>query len=128
MFEIKVRKSFAAAHQLRDYQGGCERVHGHNWVVHLYLRGASLDACGVLVDFLQVRSAMDSVLARLDHTHLNEVSPFDELNPSAENLARYIFERCREALADLCENPELIYKVEVFETEDCSAAYFTDND
>ena len=91
MFRLKIHTSFAAAHCLIHYQGDCENLHGHNFKVQVVLAGERLDDTGMLVDFIDVKNLMGQVLARLDHQNLNEVSPFDVKNPSAENIARYLY-------------------------------------
>ena len=91
MFELKIKKDFAGAHNLRDYNGKCENLHGHNWVIYLYVQGSEQQKNGILVDFKTLKACLNSILDELDHCYLNELPMFRELNPSAENLARYIF-------------------------------------
>ena len=88
MFEVSVDDSFAAAHNLRNYKGKCENLHGHNYKVRVVLTGPRLDDTGLLYDFVHLKQVMRAVLGALDHKYLNETKPFDELNPSAENIAR----------------------------------------
>ena len=92
MYEISVDYSFAAGHALRGYKGKCENVHGHNYKVQVTVAGEQLNASGLLVDFVDLRAAIQSIVDRLDHRFLNDLPPFDQLNPSAENLARYMCE------------------------------------
>lgn len=92
MFEVSVDCSFAAGHALRDYKGKCENVHGHNYKVRVSVAGERLNSTGLLVDFADVRTAIKSVVDRLDHRFLNDLEPFERLNPSAENLAKYFFD------------------------------------
>ncbi len=89
MFEVSVEETFAAGHALRNYHGKCENVHGHNYKVQLTVRGGELDGAGLLVDFVELKRVLNQVVDRLDHHFLNDVPPFDVLNPSAENMARY---------------------------------------
>ncbi|MFP3927454.1 MAG: 6-carboxytetrahydropterin synthase QueD [Desulfobacteraceae bacterium] len=100
MYELKILSQFAAAHQLREFGGKCEQMHGHNWKVEVRVEGEELDQTGLLIDFQEIKTATARVLGRLDHKFLNEVSPFDRLNPSSENIARYIFEALQEELKD----------------------------
>jgi 6-pyruvoyltetrahydropterin/6-carboxytetrahydropterin synthase len=98
MFEVTIEETFAAGHALRNYRGKCENVHGHNYRCQVTLEGAELDNIGLLVDFVELKRVVHSVLDRLDHQWLNEFPPFDVLNPSAENMARYIYQQVLEGL------------------------------
>ena len=122
MFEVTVEQTFAAAHALRNYKGGCENVHGHNFKVQIVISGDRLDDAGLLVDFIDVKNLMGEILARLDHQNLNETPPFDVKNPSAENIAEYI---CTEMTGGLVNTPVpvRIREVKVWETEIQSATY-----
>ncbi|MEZ5401501.1 MAG: 6-carboxytetrahydropterin synthase QueD [Bryobacteraceae bacterium] len=120
MFEASVTQWFAAAHALRGYKGKCENLHGHNYKVEVTVAGDKLDGCGLIADFVDIKSALKSAIDRLDHTNLNETPPFDEeLNPSAENIAWYIW---REVQAQLGEATH-VASVKVWETEGCVAVY-----
>jgi len=122
MFEVTVEQTFAAAHALRNYKGGCENVHGHNFKVQVVLAGERLDDAGLLVDFIDVKNLMGSVMARLDHQNLNEVAPFDEKNPSAENIAEYFYSQMTGGLVNT-PVPVRILEVKVWETDIQSATY-----
>ncbi len=122
MFEVSVEQTFAAGHALRNYKGKCENVHGHNFKVQVILEGERLDPTGLLVDFLDVKQLMGGVIARLDHQFLNEVPPFDDLNPSAENIAEYFYAEMSRGLGNT-PVPVRIREVKVWETEIQSASY-----
>jgi 6-pyruvoyltetrahydropterin/6-carboxytetrahydropterin synthase len=123
-FEVMIERNFSSAHQLRGYKGKCENLHGHNYKVEIYARGRKLNEIGLLVDFAELKAAADEVIERLDHRNLNEIPPFDrELNPSAENLARYILEQIAARIND--ERVQ-IYKVRCFETPTSVATYQID--
>jgi 6-pyruvoyltetrahydropterin/6-carboxytetrahydropterin synthase len=122
MFEVTVEQTFAAAHALRNYKGGCETVHGHNFKVQVVLAGERLDETGLLVDFIDVKNLMGQVMARLDHQFLNEIPPFDVKNPSAENIAEYLCTQMSSGLANT-PVPVRILEVKVWETEIQSATY-----
>ena len=92
MYHLEVEESFAAAHQLREYRGACENLHGHNWRVRLSVCGNGLDRLGMLVDFGELKRLLRDALARFDHRFLNDVAPFDRMNPTSENLARHFVE------------------------------------
>ncbi len=119
MYEVAVERSFSAAHALRGYRGKDEPLHGHNWRVEVTVATAILAQDGTAVDFVLLSEALDRVLAGLDHANLNELPPFspsgEGINPSAENLARYIFERLSPSFRPT--------RVRVWETEGCSASY-----
>jgi 6-pyruvoyltetrahydropterin/6-carboxytetrahydropterin synthase len=122
MFEVSVEQVFAAGHALRNYKGKCENVHGHNWKVRVVIEGERLDATGLLVDFIDVKELMGSVIARLDHQFLNEVPPFDVTNPSAENIAEYFYEKLSSGLASTPVAVK-IREVKIWETDIQSATY-----
>ena len=122
MFEVAVEQSFASAHALRNYKGRCENVHGHNWKVRVVIEGEKLDATGMLVDFLDVKSFMGEILDRIDHQFLNEIPPFDMINPSAENIAEYFYLQMTGKLAET-PVPVRIREVKIWETEIQSATY-----
>jgi len=121
MFELTVRSSFAAAHRLREYDGKCENLHGHNWVVEVQVRAESLNAIGLAIDFKDLKAATDAVLDRLDHKLLNDVEPFKEMNPSSENIARWIFGALKERLGGLGVS---LREVSVWENPNCCATYW----
>jgi 6-pyruvoyltetrahydropterin/6-carboxytetrahydropterin synthase len=119
MYELSVEASFAAAHSLRGYRGECERLHGHNWRVEVCLAAEALDELGMVMDFRDVKSMLGGVLAELDHRHLNEVPPFDALNPTTENLCRHVADRLRAGLPPRVA----IRRVTCWESDRCSASY-----
>lgn len=122
MFEVAVEQSFASAHALRNYKGRCENVHGHNWKVRVVIEGEKLDATGMLVDFLDVKSLLGEILDSIDHQFLNEIPPFDVINPSAENIAEYFYQQLTGRLSDT-PVPVRIREVKIWETEIQSATY-----
>ena len=100
IYDLKVVTEFSSAHVLRGYAGACERVHGHNFRVELEVRAHALDSLGMGIDFRELQAMTEEVTGQLDHRLLNEVPPFDEVNPTAENLAAHIYHRVGRALAD----------------------------
>ncbi|MCR5766511.1 MAG: 6-carboxytetrahydropterin synthase QueD [Treponema sp.] len=133
MFEVRVEADFAAAHFLRDYNGKCENLHGHNYKVFAHVRGSELNEGGMLMDFSRLKAALRAVCKELDHTNLNDLPVFDQ-NPSAERIAVYIYKRMIELLnkegLDLSyseKNPDktkpTLFAVDVFETETSRARY-----
>ena len=122
MFEVTIEETFAAGHALRNYRGKCENVHGHNYRAEVTLRGAELDAIGLLVDFVELKRAVHAVLDRMDHQWLNDLPPFDAINPSAENMAKYIYDEVSAALT--AQEGVRVASVRLWETDTASAAYF----
>ena len=92
MFVLKIVTDFASAHSLRDYPGDCARLHGHNWQVEVSVCSQVLDDSGIAIDFREIKKQTKLVVKRLDHQYLNEIKPFDVLNPTAENIAKYFFD------------------------------------
>ena len=97
MFELTVKAEFEAAHQINGYKGKCQRLHGHNWAVEAIVEGRELDELGMLVDFKILKAELNIVLDELDHRYLNELPIFATKNPTAENLARYVFDSLSES-------------------------------
>lgn len=130
MFEVRVTADFAAAHFLKDYNGKCENLHGHNYKVYAHVRGNKLNEGGMLLDFTKLKAALRSVCKKLDHTNLNDLDYFEQ-NPSAERIAKFIYEQIIQLLAQ--ENIDISYKnqtddaflyaIDVFETDTSRARY-----
>ena len=121
MFEVSVEETFAAGHALRNYRGKCENVHGHNYKVQLTVRGGELDGAGLLVDFVELKRVLNQVIDRLDHRFLNDVPPFDVLNPSAENMARYFHEEVSRGMG--ARQGVAVSEVKIWETDTSCATY-----
>ncbi len=121
MFEVSVEQTFAAGHALRNYKGKCENVHGHNYRVRVSIAGDQLDAAGLLVDFVDIKRLMTGAVEYLDHRFINDLPPFDQINPSAENIAKYFYERVSAGLQN--DVPVRISEVRVWETDTSSAVY-----
>ncbi|KPK63061.1 MAG: 6-pyruvoyl tetrahydrobiopterin synthase [Planctomycetes bacterium SM23_32] len=119
MYELTVEGDFSAAHNLREYEGECERLHGHNWRVEVRLAAEELDELGMVMDFREIRGLLGDVLDDLDHQYLNEVPPFDRLNPTTENLCRHIAQQLQDRLP--CRVS--IRRVSCWESDRCSASY-----
>jgi len=122
MYEISVDEGFAAGHFLRGYKGKCENQHGHNYRVRITLAGKELDSTGLLYDFVHLKQIIQNVIRSLDHKNLNDFAPFDKLNPSAENIARHIYDETSKQI-HASSNGASISSVTVWET-DTSAATF----
>lgn len=124
MFEVSVEDTFASGHALRGYRGKCENPHGHNYKVRITLRGESLNSIGLLYDFKDLKAAMNEVIDRLDHQFLNDIEPFREMNPSAENMARYFYQQVRERLQAATDGQVKVKEVKVWETDTSIATYY----
>jgi 6-pyruvoyltetrahydropterin/6-carboxytetrahydropterin synthase len=123
MFQVCKTFSFDAAHALRGYQGNCERLHGHRWEVAVCLEGSDLNDLGILVDFRALKVAIQAATADYDHNVLNDVPPYDEINPSTEHIARTIFQAVRAHMADAAPQVRLAF-VQVWESPTSWAKYW----
>lgn len=121
MYEVRVKTGFAAAHQLRLYDGKYENLHGHNWSAQVSVEADELDAMGVGIDFVKLKQMVEEILSKLDYQNINEIPPFDELNPSAENIARWLFLKLKEQVGSPTTR---VKRVEICEMEGCGASYF----
>jgi 6-pyruvoyltetrahydropterin/6-carboxytetrahydropterin synthase len=123
MYHLTVHTQFAAAHNLLHYQGDCENLHGHNWKVEVTVGARQLDRSGLGIDFKVLKRETKKVLDHLDHTYLNQLPAFQEVSPSSENIARYLFEQ----LAAIFNDGNVkVEKVNVWES-DYACASFTED-
>lgn len=120
MYELKIVTHMSAAHQLREHGGQCEKLHGHNWKIEVYVTGRELGEDGLLIDFTRIKEATAALLENLDHTFLNEVEPFRSTNPSSENIARYIYQSLSR---DLDDQKVKVSKITAWESENACATY-----
>jgi 6-pyruvoyltetrahydropterin/6-carboxytetrahydropterin synthase len=118
MFEICVEHTFAAGHALRNYHGKCENVHGHNYRVQIAVEGEQLDENGLLHDFADLKKRLRATSEYLDHQFINDLKPFDEINPSAENIAKFFGDTIQKELPSA-----RISYVRVWETDTSYATY-----
>jgi 6-pyruvoyltetrahydropterin/6-carboxytetrahydropterin synthase len=123
MYRLMIKTSFAAAHNLINYQGDCENLHGHNWRVEVIVAAKELDKAGLGIDFKILKKRTNSLLDELDHKYLNDLTPFKKDSPSSENISRYLFERLSETL----NNQNItVEKINVWESENACASYSLD--
>lgn len=116
-YKVSVYSKFSSAHALRGYKGKCENLHGHNWKVRVCLCGTKLNEIGMLVDFTDMKAHLGTVMAKLDHKYLNETAPFDKINPTAENIAAFIFGEMK-----IFETDDIkVHEVEVWESDTSQA-------
>ncbi|MFW6415096.1 MAG: 6-carboxytetrahydropterin synthase QueD [Thermodesulfobacteriota bacterium] len=124
LYVIKVSSKFSSAHALRHYQGKCESLHGHNFIVEAEVEGRELDSkTGLLIDFSELKNYLNSIVDYLDHSHLNEKPPFDTINPSSENISCYIYQELEKKLQDSEVN---VRSVAVCENDNSKAIYMQD--
>ena len=119
MFKISATATFAAAHRLWGYEGACENLHGHNWTVKATVGTAELNKIGLAYDFRSLKENLKEIIDCYDHRFLNEIPPFDKINATSENLAKFIYE----ALAQKLPKPIKPVSVEVGESEKYTAIY-----
>ena len=124
MFEVTVEAGFSSGHYLRNYHGKCENPHGHNYRVLVTLAGAELDEAGLLLDFKLLKNLLKPVVEYLDHRMINDLPPFTEMNPSAENLARYFYQQTSRELQQLTAGRVRIKDCTLFETDSSFARYY----
>lgn len=120
MYELKIISHFAAAHQLREFKGKCENLHGHNWKIEVFVRGENLGKDGLLIDFKLIKETTNRILDELDHQFLNELEPFKTLNPSSENIAHYLFKSLSQ---EINVDNIRIAKVTAWESDSACATY-----
>ena len=123
MFQVSVEESFSAGHALRGYKGKCENPHGHNYKVQVTLEGPSLDSVGLLYDFVHLKQVIHGVIQAVDHKFLNDVAPFDVINPSAENIAKYFYDEASREMQQSPHGPR-IASITVWETDVTAATYW----
>ncbi len=118
-YEISTEVTFSAAHYIKGYPGDCSKLHGHNWAVRAFVRCEKRNPSGITCDFRKLKGILEEVVFPLDHSVLNDVEGFEDLNPTAETIAEWIYERMRMKL-----EPELkLARIEVWESSKNFAAY-----
>lgn len=123
MYELMIETKFSSAHQLRGYKGKCETVHGHNWKVQVFVSARRLNEIDIAIDFHDLKQHTEEVAGQLDHVLLNDIFPFTEINPSSENIAKWIYDSLRKKIEDDNIN---VSAVTVWESDTASATYYED--
>jgi 6-pyruvoyltetrahydropterin/6-carboxytetrahydropterin synthase len=123
MYHLTILTSFAAAHNLLNYQGDCEKLHGHNWRVEVTVAAKELDKAGLGIDFKILKKQTNEIMDYLDHNYLNELDAFADISPSSEHISRFIFDRLKTNLAIY---PIIMEKVTVWESDNAYATYTED--
>ncbi len=121
MYKLTIRTSFAAAHNLINYQGDCENLHGHNWKVEVTVTASELDQAGLGVDFKVLKREAGAVIQELDHKYLNDNPAFQDTSPSSEHIARYLYQRISDRLNSAVVKVE---SITVWESDNASACYY----
>jgi 6-pyruvoyltetrahydropterin/6-carboxytetrahydropterin synthase len=122
MFQVSVDETFSSGHALRGYKGKCENVHGHNYKVRVTLEGPQLDSTGLLYDFTHLKRVIREIVGGVDHKFLNDLAPFDVINPSAENLAKYFYDETTRQMNAMPDGAR-ITSITIWETDTTSATY-----
>ena len=120
MYKLTIETKFSAAHQLREYQGRCERLHGHNWKVGVTVDARKLNDIGLAMDFKDLKDVTNSFLSQVEHAFVNEVPPFDEINPSSENIAKWLYDGLSVKIND---GNLKVSSITVWESDTASATY-----
>jgi 6-pyruvoyltetrahydropterin/6-carboxytetrahydropterin synthase len=123
MFRVRKSLEFSAAHALRDYEGPCSRIHGHNYRVEVEVQGEELDGARLLIDFYEIDRMLRPLIGRLDHQFVNEIPPFDEINPTAEAMAAWFYRELTEASRGRLRPGVRVAAVHLWETSDSCASY-----
>lgn len=117
MYEIRVKAGFSAAHNLKNYRGKCERLHGHNWMAEAVFSYSALDKAGMAIDFRAAKRNLENVAEKLDHSHLNDLKSLKKMNPTSENIAKFIYDEVKKKNKNL-------RSVSVWENENSCAVYY----
>ena len=120
MYEVTIKKSFSAAHLLKEIGGKCEELHGHNFLVEVSVASESLNSEDLLIDFRVVKRWTDEVLELLDHKYLNDIEYFKNINPSSEQLARFLYDRISEKSR---QAKVTLSRVTVWESDNARVSY-----
>jgi len=123
VYTIFIETRFSAAHSIQQYKGPCSELHGHTWKVRIQVRTETTNRLGICMDFKDLKKISEQVVHRLDHRHINTIPPFDKINPTAENLSRYIYDEIKKKLPDNV----MIHRVTVWESDSTGVSYSEDS-
>ena len=119
MYRLSIESKIYAAHQLREYDGPCARLHGHNWKIKVEVSAKELNRVGIAIDFMDLKKITWQVIGKFDHNNFNQIAPFDTINPTAENIARYFYDEIDKVLP---AGIDLIF-IEIWETDKYRVSY-----
>ena len=120
MFKLIVKKEFSSAHILVGHPGACKRMHGHNWVVEAKVEGEQINKIGMVIDFKDIKNELENIISRLDHQYLNDLEPFMENNPTAENISKYIY---KELSKNINTDNIKVSEIKLWETNSSAVIY-----
>jgi len=120
MFRLVVKKEFSSAHILVGHPGACKRMHGHNWVVEAMVEGEQINKIGMVIDFKDIKNELENIISRLDHQYLNDLEPFIENNPTAENISKYIY---KELSKNINTDNIKVSEIKLWETNSSAVIY-----
>lgn len=123
MYHLTIHTHFAAAHNLLNYQGDCENLHGHNWKIEVTVTTDTLDKAGLGIDFKILKKKTNEIMDRLDHKYLNDLEMFKGVSPSSEHISRYIFEALTD---DFSGSDVVVERITVWESDNACASYTQD--
>ena len=120
MFRLVVKKEFSSAHILVGHPGACKRMHGHNWVVEAKVEGEQINKIGMVIDFKDIKNELENIISKLDHQYLNDLQPFIENNPTAENISKYIY---KELSKNINTDNIKVSEIKLWETSSSAVIY-----
>jgi len=123
MFKLIVKKEFSSAHILHGHTGDCKRMHGHNWLVEAEVKGNNINKIGMVIDFKDIKNKLQEIIKKLDHQYLNDIEPFTNENPTAENISKYIY---KELSKNINTDNIKVSEIKLWETNN-SAVVYTEN-
>ena len=120
MFKLIVKKEFSSAHILNGHPGNCKRMHGHNWLVEAEVQGDNTNEIGMVIDFKDIKNNLKEIISNLDHQFLNDLEPFINENPTAENISKYIY---KELSNNINTDNIKVSKIKLWETNNSAVTY-----
>ncbi len=120
MFKLIVKKEFSSAHILNGHPGNCKRMHGHNWLVEAEVQGDNTNEIGMVIDFKDIKNNLKEIVSMLDHQFLNDLEPFINENPTAENISKYIY---KELSNNINTDNIKVSKIKLWETNNSAVTY-----
>ena len=120
MFKLVVKKEFSSAHILKGHPGNCKRMHGHNWLVEAEVQGDNTNEIGMVIDFKDIKNNLKEIISMLDHQFLNDLEPFINENPTAENISKYIY---KELSNNINTDNIKVSKIKLWETNNSAVTY-----
>ena len=120
MYKLVVKKEFSSAHVLHGHPGDCKRMHGHNWIVEAKVEGKNINKIGMVIDFKDIKNILSDIISKLDHRYLNDIEPFIDNNPTAENISKYIY---KELSKNINTDNIKVSEIKLWETNNSAVIY-----